>query len=229
MITDFEMGEILQSKFFHDMAGPVGAINNGVEFLGENRSEVQKKAIELMTISAQEAVTRMQYYKFAYGYLPINLEASIDKTIKVVTDYFYKNKIRFNWNGLETSNIKINNKVVKLLLNTIYIAAAAMIYGGEISVKLGFDKATNNLKFEVIGSSASGIKLDRDMISLLVENNTLPINSKNVQFFYFKRFAEIHKIKYATEINDKITFKGELLLDIKQAEIHHRHEYADLI
>lgn len=71
--------EILASRICHDLISPVGAVNNGVEFLQEDmESGDMNDAIGLIAMSAQSAGARLQAFRLAYG------TGGRDSTIKPV-------------------------------------------------------------------------------------------------------------------------------------------------
>lgn len=59
--------ELLASRICHDLISPVGAVNNGVEFLQETGLEGGNDAIDLIAYSAQQASARLQAFRLAYG------------------------------------------------------------------------------------------------------------------------------------------------------------------
>jgi histidine phosphotransferase ChpT len=58
--------ELLASRICHDLISPVGAVNNGVEFIQET-GDASPDAIELIAMSAHEAAVRLQMFRLAYG------------------------------------------------------------------------------------------------------------------------------------------------------------------
>lgn len=226
MISDFQMAEILQSKFFHDVAGPIGAISNGIDFLTETRSDVQRKAVELMSISSEELINKMNYYRGAFGYMQMDVEENIHKSMKTIEQFFAKNKIRFHWQNFPEQEVAgISAKFIKTLYNLAYITASTMIYGGDITCNLNV--SGNAINFHITGQSSSGIKLDRDIIALLVEKSPVNVNSKNINLFYFKRLCEINDIKYVPDINDKISFAVEM--EVAKSSIYQSKEELNSI
>lgn len=59
--------ELLASRICHDLISPVGAINNGVEFLQESGPDEQEDGIELISHSAAAAAAKLQVFRIAYG------------------------------------------------------------------------------------------------------------------------------------------------------------------
>ncbi|HEV8677889.1 MAG TPA: histidine phosphotransferase family protein [Stellaceae bacterium] len=66
--VDLRVVELLAARLCHDLIGPVSAIGNGAELLGEDDPEFVRDAVALVGDSAKEASRRLQFYRFAYGF-----------------------------------------------------------------------------------------------------------------------------------------------------------------
>jgi histidine phosphotransferase ChpT len=73
---DLRVLELLTARLCHELIGPIAAISNGVELLadepvlaiGGRDQEFVHDAIALVGVSASRAASRLQFYRFAYGY-----------------------------------------------------------------------------------------------------------------------------------------------------------------
>ena len=73
---DLRVLELLTARLCHELIGPIAAINNGVELLADEPVLAQgagdqgfvHDAIALVGDSASRAASRLQFYRFAYGY-----------------------------------------------------------------------------------------------------------------------------------------------------------------
>jgi histidine phosphotransferase ChpT len=73
---DLRLLELLTARLCHDLIGPIAAISNGVELLvdepvlaGDDADQdFVHDAIALLGDSASRAATRLQFYRFAYGF-----------------------------------------------------------------------------------------------------------------------------------------------------------------
>ncbi len=130
--------EILASKICHDLISPIGAINNGVEFMEEDSGP---EVISLITHSAAQASAKLQAYRMAYGaggadsnhrpedvYKNIELLVSADK------------KIRQEWDPKKPLGPMAQKKgFCKILICAILLAMESLPKGGTISVAPGKD------------------------------------------------------------------------------------------
>ena len=105
-----DLAALLCSRVCHDIISPVGAINNGLELLDEGGAD--EDAMKLIRQSARNASARLQFARIA----------------------FLKNeKPELVWNG---SRALLPKNKVKLLLNLILVANAAIPRGGKLVVTL---------------------------------------------------------------------------------------------
>ncbi len=64
---DVRVLELLASRICHDIISPVGAVNNGIEFLEETGSDGLDDALSLIKFSASQAGAKLQVFRYAYG------------------------------------------------------------------------------------------------------------------------------------------------------------------
>jgi histidine phosphotransferase ChpT len=127
-----DLAALLCSRVCHDIISPVGAINNGLELLDEGGAD--EDAMNLIRQSARNASARLQFARLAFGAAGSAGMLIDTGDAEAVAVAFLKNeKPELTWTGARALLPK--NKV-KLLLNLILVANAAVPRGGKISVKL---------------------------------------------------------------------------------------------
>lgn len=130
-LTASELAALLCSRVCHDIISPVGAINNGLELLDEGAAE---DAMTLIRTSARKASARLQFARIAFGAAgSAGMLIDTGDAEAVATAYLRDEKPELLWQGRRALLPK--NKV-KLLLNLILIAHAAIPKGGRIAVAL---------------------------------------------------------------------------------------------
>jgi histidine phosphotransferase ChpT len=73
---DLRVLELLSARLCHELSGPIAAISNGVELLAEEDPGLGSSpnpaflhdAVALVSESARRARSRLQFYRFAYGF-----------------------------------------------------------------------------------------------------------------------------------------------------------------
>ena len=195
-----EFTELLCAKFCHDLAGPVGAVNNGIDFLNYDDKQMQERAIELIEMSSKQAINRLTFLRQAYGFLQDSSETGISNIRTLVTNFFYKSKVNVNF-FIDKDIEKVDRNILKLILNLTIIASTAIMYNGLL---VTHDK-TNNLSVSVEGIGNTN-KIEPEVLSILDGKNT-EITTRNVQCIYTKNIANAINYKFSTSsINDKVTF-----------------------
>lgn len=134
-IEALELAALLCSRVCHDVISPVGAITNGLEVLeDEDDAEMQRHAMVLIQKSATQASAKLQFARLAFGAAG-SAGASLDlnDARAVAEGYVAHEKADLTWDG---PSAVMPKDLVKLLLNMILIAVAAIPRGGKISVTI---------------------------------------------------------------------------------------------
>ena len=128
-----DLAALLCSRVCHDIISPVGAIINGLEVLDEDNSEEMKDfAFDLIRRSARQASAKLQFARLAFGAAgSAGAEIDLADAEKVATGYMEGEKASFSW---EAPRVLMPKNLVKLLLNLILLANAAVPRGGSIKV-----------------------------------------------------------------------------------------------
>lgn len=142
--TNTAVLEMLASRICHDIISPVGAVNNGVEFLQEMGADAMDEGMQLISYSASQAAAKLQAFRIAYG------AGGKDPNIK-------PEDIQKAFSGLISAEGKISQTwdpygplgpnplppgFCKVLLCGMMLAMEALPKGGNISVKPGENSQT---------------------------------------------------------------------------------------
>jgi histidine phosphotransferase ChpT len=130
-----DLAALLCSRVCHDIISPVGAVINGLEVLDEDNSEDMRNfAFDLIRRSAAQASAKLQFARLAFGAAgSIGAEIDISDAEKVAVGYMKGEKAEFSF---ETPRVLMAKNKVKLLLNLILLANAAVPRGGSVAVKV---------------------------------------------------------------------------------------------
>jgi histidine phosphotransferase ChpT len=186
-----KLAEMIATRLCHDLTGPIGAVNNGAEFLDEEGFDMQNEAVQLIITSAHEAVNRLQFYRQAYGRVGDTGEASLSEKKKISENFFSSTKITLDWPDQHTdaSGVSIGQKLSRLLLNLLIIAGASAIRGGTLSVRVGMDESgTKQFDISIRGET---IRLDADTHAILSGGgDSVPLSPKTAQPYLAAKLAE---------------------------------------
>jgi len=67
-MLDMRVCELLAARLCHDLAGPIAAIANGSELLGDDDLDFAREAAALIGDSARTAAKRLQLFRYVYGF-----------------------------------------------------------------------------------------------------------------------------------------------------------------
>ena len=207
MISDIEIAELLNSKLLHDLAGPIGAVSSSIDFIDEQNSELREKALNLIKDASEKSISKLSYYRIAFGNSKNRFDIELDKLKKLIISYFSNTKVTIEFllpiNIDEISNYKLSNQSAKIILNALLIFSNSIIYGGKIIIELiipnqiddfdiGKSDSLNTINsFKIKASSEKSLKLDEIFINLFVNkvlNNQY--SSYNIIYLYFYKLLQ---------------------------------------
>jgi histidine phosphotransferase ChpT len=150
------LSELVATRLCHDLAGPVGALNNGVEFLADGGEDMAAQAVDLLTMSAQEARAKLQLFRMAYGVIHEGAKASPEELREIILSYFGHSKIKPLWE-LRQEQDYFTAAMRRVLANMVLVSSSALLAGGTLEIKV--DKQAHGVQMEVW---ARGPKIKQD-------------------------------------------------------------------
>ncbi len=121
--------ELLCSRLCHDLVGPVGAINNGVELLDEG-GDTGSEALDLIADSAETAAARLRLYRVALGAAG-GQSLSPGDARAALEGWFRGGKVRLDWTLVAPSPPP---GLLKLTLLAALLAEESLPRGGTVTV-----------------------------------------------------------------------------------------------
>ncbi len=191
MSLESRLAEMLTTRLCHDLTGPIGAVNNGVEFLGEEGFDMQNEAMQLIFSSAHEAIHRLQFYRQAYGRTGDTGEACLADKKKIALDFFAGTKVKLDWPDSHTdaSGIAISQKLSRLLLNLMLIAGSSLIRGGTLSIRL--QQTDDGVKQIQLKAEGETIKVDPEIVAIFDGgSDNIALSPKTAQPFLTQILAD---------------------------------------
>lgn len=139
-----DLAALLCSRVCHDIISPVGAINNGLELLDEGGAD--EDAMNLIRASARNASARLQFARIAFGAAgSAGMQIDTGDAEAVATAFIKNEKPELTWIG---SRAYLPKNKVKLLLNLLLVANAAIPRGGKLTVTI--ENAETEPKFTLV-------------------------------------------------------------------------------
>ncbi len=203
MSAELRLAEMLCTRLCHDLTGPIGAVNNGAEFLQEEGFNLQGQAVELITTSAAAAVARLQFYRVAYGRVKESGEASLGDHQKLAQDFFAGGKITLDWPDAhgEASGVSVSLRMMRLLFNMLIIATGSLIKGGTVKVRIAqVSESEKRIEVEAQGGS---VKWDAESETVLRGVDISTVTPKTVQLYVTHKLAEELHAQLTLHASDK--------------------------
>ncbi len=162
MAIDLKVAQLLASRLCHDLVGPLGAVNAGVELIGEESggggggglNEPLEEALALIGSSAGAAAARLSFFRFAFGSGGGGPDAHM-KGAKILTRNFLAGgRLILDWQFSDAAAPEIPLAGVKLLLNMVLLGAEALPRGGRLTVTAAWLGAGYRLGVLAVGDGA---------------------------------------------------------------------------
>ncbi|MEI6984704.1 MAG: histidine phosphotransferase family protein [Rhodospirillaceae bacterium] len=138
--------EQLCSRICHDLAGPIGAIRNGLELI-EDMAGVEEgagadaeggQALDLIGHSVERAARRLRLFRFAYGVSPRDGFSNFDEQRDAALSWMADGRVDLYWQpGQPADVLGARPGLAKLLLNLVILATEALPQGGSVTVDGG--------------------------------------------------------------------------------------------
>jgi histidine phosphotransferase ChpT len=132
--VDLSVVELLSARLCHDLIGPVAAISNGVELMGDDDPDFVRGAVALVGDASGKASSRLQFYRFAFGYH--DGPAGAQPPHALVGAMFEGTNIMCEY-GDDARQLGLDWQ--KLACNLLLVASEVLPRGGRIVLAVGSD------------------------------------------------------------------------------------------
>ena len=190
---DLKVMELLASRLCHDLVGPVGAVNNGLELLEDDFDEMGPEALKLAAESGARAARALQYFRFAYGMAGSRVGGQLEELRELAGNYFGGEKVRLAWpTEVPAGELpgELPEDLGKLLLNLLLLGAECLPLGGELSLALEGGAETGGLSVKVLATGERAGLRDETRPALAPGVTPDELTPRNVQAFFTCKIAE---------------------------------------
>lgn len=163
--TDF--ASLLCSRLCHDLLSPVGALNNGLELLADERDpDMRARCLELLADSARASANKLKFFRLAFGAAGgFGDVVDAREAQAAIEGLFADNqRMKLGWLVAEPT---LPKPAIKVLLNLTLIAGDALVRGGQLDV--GAETSGGALEI-VVRADGPRIILDPELREALVGN-----------------------------------------------------------
>jgi histidine phosphotransferase ChpT len=199
--------ELLSSRICHDLISPVGAINNGIEFMEDAADDPEsiKQASELIAHSAQSAASRLQAFRIAYGaggrdgnVKPEDVQKAFGNLTRA------DGKVRQAWDPFGPLGVDIKTRgFCKVLMGGLMLAAECLPKGGIVAVDPSTDNSflihaegTDAVLREGVDKALEGVTAVEDLDPRLVHPYALSLIARSYNFTITNDKVEPNKVTF---------------------------------
>ena len=180
---DIRVFELLASRLCHDLVGPVGAVNNGMELLEEDdEAGMVDEAVGLVRVSARQGADALQFYRMAYGMAGSQVGSDLTELGKLAGQYLGSERIELDWRM--ASQPEGAEGLGKLLLNLAAFAAECLPRGGRVVVESQSEDTP--LRARVTAQGEGCRVREEGMAALDDEAEVDALTPRSVQGFFVK-------------------------------------------
>jgi histidine phosphotransferase ChpT len=198
LLEDTTLAALISSKICHDLAGQIGAINNGLELLEEeNDEDTRYYALELIQNSAKAAWAQLDFNRLAFG-----MSSSLGSAVplghieQVARRYIENNKRKLHW---QSDVDELDKGHARLLLAAMAVALTALPAGGDIYVAVSaknVGRGAPKLKVAILCRGRAA-RIQDGIPEIFGGKETRAIDGKLVVAYYAARLADEAKCKLA--------------------------------
>ena len=184
---DMQVAELLASRLCHDLVGPIGAVNNGMELLEDEDLGMSEDAIQLSASSARQAANLLQFYRLAYGMAGGRIGGDMGDLQNLATGFLSSGKTTLNW-LVGTPAGEAPEGLGKLLLNLIVLGDECLPRGGSLDVALSEGAAGLEA---AVTANGTGARLREESQPVLTDDVIVDeLTPRNVHGYFTRLLAQ---------------------------------------
>lgn len=186
-MIDMRVLELLASRLCHDIVGPVGAVNNGMEMLEDDEFDMAEEAMKLASVSARQAAHALQFYRMAYGMAGDRVGGDLSELRKLAGQALEKSKVTLEWQEIQTPE-GAPDGFGKLTLNLLDLASESLPRGGRLD--LAYDLQDGAFVIRAL-ASGQGCTLRGDTADGLDPNVKIEdLTPRNIQGYFTRLLTQ---------------------------------------
>jgi histidine phosphotransferase ChpT len=185
MDASIRIAQLLCSRLCHDLAGPAGAVNAGVEFLSDGVGEASEAA-ELALQAAHQMTRRLEFYRAALGGAG---GAALDDAKRLASGLLAESATVLDWPDGPGSQelVATTPSVSKLVLNMILLGVESLPRGGTLGVRIATQSAVTAV---TVNAAGAGARVREDVVPAMDSAASVEVLSPlNIHAHFLARLA----------------------------------------
>lgn len=189
MQVDLRVAQLLSSRLCHDLVGPIGAVNTGLELLREGFDDEQK-ALGLVADSAGEASRRLTFFRFAFGLGGGDKgKSTLSQARDLAVGFLASGKVALDWpkDAPGDADASLRAPAVKVILIMVLMASESLPRGGAVGIEFAVLDEGLGIAVTATGEDA---RLREDLQSALTEGAAAEdLTARNVHGYFAQCLA----------------------------------------
>jgi histidine phosphotransferase ChpT len=183
VMVEMRVLELLNARFCHELVSVIGAINNGIELLGEDDPDFVRDAIQLIGQSGRKASQRLQFYRFAYG-TPIGTAGgAVLAAGELALGLLEGGKVQCEW-AAELGDLSPDWQ--RLACNVLVLAAESLPRGGSVIMR----PLSGGVSGIEAMAEGQGANVNPETLSALDQTTAIDgLTSRTIQAYFAARLA----------------------------------------
>jgi histidine phosphotransferase ChpT len=185
-MRDIEFINQLATKLCHELTGPIGAVNHGLEAYELDSGDITDKNLSLTKTTAKTAQDRLMFFRSAYGVAKSSSDASLASVRDAANGYLADFNMRLKMDN-SVSKILFNGHGIKIFLCLIWLVCKAVKAGSQLELKAVEEGGKKKIILTCISE-----KIFPDMLKLdILEGRQRIINdTPDAHSYYTKRLVD---------------------------------------
>ena len=169
-IDDVTLASSLSSRICHDLASPIGALGNGVEFLsGRVDDATREHATRVIADSVKQAAARLAFYRAAFGMGgSLGDHARLSELRDMTAALLAGGRVQLDW---EPGEEEIARGPMRVMLNLVLLGVESLPRGGVLRAGVVVPESARTASDRMMLVVAEGpmLKLTPRVQSLLLQ------------------------------------------------------------
>ncbi len=179
---------MLHSRVLHDLAGPVGAIANGLELAKDMGGSLDTDAMQLVAMSIKDLSQRLRFYRVAFGLAP-GAVRSLRDARDLLTSAVIGGRNKIVWPEADsTEQWAFGEQSIKLMLNMVILSIETLPRGGTTEIFMERESAL--LRLTTV-ASGQGARVDEATVGAIEASVAIDaLTPRSIHGFFVGRMAE---------------------------------------
>lgn len=191
------VSEILISKICHDLVSPVGAVNNGIEFLNDIGADGLADGLGLIEHSARQASVRLQLFRMAYGAGGSDAKVTGKVIYETFQNYIADTKYDMVWDLMnDIPDDDLPAGFMKTLLNMMVFVQECLPKGGVVTITM----ADNQMVVTGTGDMIKPKEGSMEALNGKISDDAL--SPKSIHGYVTQSYADLFGLDLSSQILD---------------------------